>query len=135
MRDWLALCAVHSDAWLMSLLFFWGARFNHMGRGELFALANQHPTVYEVVTGRAKRNTIYKKADIGGLEHETNGMAGEPAIRAAPSGRIIGPEEIGAGLCGRLAELYWPDDGKWYLVEIQAIDLDTKMAKYVHLML
>ncbi|EFN55574.1 hypothetical protein CHLNCDRAFT_17706, partial [Chlorella variabilis] len=55
-KDWLALCAVHSDAWLMSLLFFYAARFDADGRAELFSLVNQHPTVYEVVTGRVARN-------------------------------------------------------------------------------
>lgn len=47
-KDWLALCAVHSDAWLMSLAFFYSARFDADGRAELFSLINQHPTVYEV---------------------------------------------------------------------------------------
>lgn len=47
-KDWLALCAVHSDAWLYSLAFFYAARFDADGRAELFSLINQHPTVYEV---------------------------------------------------------------------------------------
>lgn len=60
-KDWLALCAVHSDAWLMSLIFFYAARFDADGRAELFSLVNQHPTVYEVVTGRVARNKMYKR--------------------------------------------------------------------------
>lgn len=47
-KDWLALCAVHSDAWLMSLAFFYAARFDAEGRAELLSYVNQHPTVYEV---------------------------------------------------------------------------------------
>lgn len=31
-KDWLALCAVHSDAWLMALAFFYAARFADDGR-------------------------------------------------------------------------------------------------------
>jgi hypothetical protein len=31
-KDWLALCAVHSDAWLMALVFFYAARFADDGR-------------------------------------------------------------------------------------------------------
>jgi len=31
-QDWLALVAVHSDAWLLSLAFFKGARFNREQR-------------------------------------------------------------------------------------------------------
>lgn len=60
-KDWLALCAVHSDAWLISLAFFYAARFDADGRAELFSLLNQHPSVYEVVTGRVARNKMYKK--------------------------------------------------------------------------
>lgn len=44
-KDWLALCAVHSDAWLQSLVFFYAARFDAEGRAELFSYINQHPTV------------------------------------------------------------------------------------------
>lgn len=134
MKDWLALCAVHSDSWLMALLFFFGARFNYAGRAELFALANQHPTIYEVVTQRAGRNTVYKRQDgVNGMYTvpEPVRRIEEPAIRSQPSGRILAPHELTTALCGRKAELYWPDDGKWYLVEIQSIDMDTKMAKYV----
>lgn len=133
MTDWLSLCAIHSDSWLMALLFFFGARFNYAGRAELFALANQHPTIYEVVTERVGRNTVYKRQDASGNAYlpESLRRVEEPAIRSQPSGRIIRPHELTTALCGKKAELYWPDDGKWYLVEIQSIDMDTKMAKYV----
>lgn len=131
--DWLSLCAIHSDSWLMALLFFFGARFNYAGRAELFALANQHPTIYEVVTERVGRNTVYKRQDASGNAYipESFRRVEEPAIRSQPSGRIISPNELTTALCGKKAELYWPDDGKWYLVEIQSIDMDTKMAKCV----
>jgi hypothetical protein len=132
MNDWLSLCAIHSDSWLMSLLFFFGARFNCTGRAELFALANQHPTIYEVVTDKVPRNVMYKRQD-GGETYLPADDAGrrvtEPAIRSEPSGKIIGPSEFSTALCGKRAELFWPDDRKWYLVEIQAIDMDSKMAK------
>lgn len=150
--DWLSLCAIHSDSWLMSLLFFFGARFNCTGRAELFALANQHPTIYEVVSEKVPRNVMYKRQDggetymmggnggIGGgtpglppvganMNDAARAMLNEPAIRSEPSGKIIGPSDFSTALCGKRAELFWPDDRKWYLVEIQAIDMETKMAK------
>jgi len=132
MNDWLSLCAIHSDSWLMALLFFFGARFNCTGRAELFALANQHPTIYEVVTDKVPRNVMYKRQD-GGETYlpisDASKRMTEPAIRSQPSGKIIGPNDFSTALCGKRAELFWPDDRKWYLVEIQAIDMDTKMAK------
>ncbi|KAJ3675342.1 hypothetical protein LUZ60_004384 [Juncus effusus] len=52
-NDWLALVAVHSDAWLLSLSFYFGARFgfDKDNRKQLFNMINGLPTIYEVVTG------------------------------------------------------------------------------------
>lgn len=33
--------------------------------------------------------------------------------------RYLMLEDIGDGLVGRHAELFWPDDNLWYLIEIQ----------------
>ena len=33
-RDWLALVAVHSDAWLLSVAFYYGARLDAAGRSK-----------------------------------------------------------------------------------------------------
>jgi hypothetical protein len=54
-KDWLSLVAVHSDTWLLSVAFYFGARFG-FGKNErkrLFQMINDLPTVYEVVTGKA----------------------------------------------------------------------------------
>lgn len=73
-KDWLALCAVHSDAWLMSLAFFYAARFDADGRAELFSYVNQHPTIYE-----ARREGLHSRAAAQG-----HGVAsGSAAVRRA----------------------------------------------------
>ncbi|XP_008805017.1 PHD finger protein ALFIN-LIKE 1-like [Phoenix dactylifera] len=51
-KDWLSLVAVHSDSWLLSVAFFFGARFNGNERKRLFSMINELPTVFEVVTDR-----------------------------------------------------------------------------------
>ncbi|KAI5658219.1 hypothetical protein M9H77_27012 [Catharanthus roseus] len=54
--DWLSLVAVHSDSWLLSVAFYFGARFG-FGKSErkrLFQMINDLPTVFEVVTGNVK---------------------------------------------------------------------------------
>ncbi|XP_052142848.1 PHD finger protein ALFIN-LIKE 7 [Oryza glaberrima] len=58
-KDWLSLVAVHSDAWLLSVAFYFGARFgfDKEARRRLFTMINGLPTVYEVVTGIAKKQT------------------------------------------------------------------------------
>lgn len=49
-------------------------------------------------------------------------------LPAAPElqrpGRILGYADISTGLRGRLAEVWWPDDNSWYLIEIQ--DVNTR---------
>jgi hypothetical protein len=148
-KDWLALCAVHSDAWLMSVLFFYAARFDDIGRAELFSLVNQHPTVYEVATGRVSRNKMFKQRHLGrspagggpGMYGNGGGATpGQPqqqfffqgpvsSTTPAASGRLLVESDVTPALRGRQAELYWPDDGKWYLVAIQSLDLRTSKAK------
>ncbi|XP_051131143.1 PHD finger protein ALFIN-LIKE 4-like [Andrographis paniculata] len=56
-KDWLALVAVHSDAWLLSVVFYFGARFgfDKADRKRLFNMINEEPTIFEVVTGAAKK--------------------------------------------------------------------------------
>lgn len=51
-KDWLSLVAVHSDCWLLSVAFYFGARLNRNERKRLFSLINDLPTLFEVVTGR-----------------------------------------------------------------------------------
>lgn len=144
-KDWLALCAVHSDAWLMSVLFFYAARFDDAGRAELFSLVNQHPTVYEVATGRVSRSKMNKRRHMGARSPAYNAtsqpMQTQPTAQQfifqgpvasdtpAPTGRLLVDSDVTPALRGRQAELYWPDDGKWYLVAIQSLDLRTSRAK------
>lgn len=146
-KDWFALCAVHSDAWLMSILFFYAARYNAHGRAELFDLVNQHPTVYEVVTGHAAEYPANKRRNSGNQTAEATGNTvpyidnvlaelikpgSEPYVPAdGPSkeGRHFTAEDVTPALVGRKAELLWPDDGKWYLIVILELDVKNRMAK------
>ncbi|KAL5656427.1 hypothetical protein ACJX0J_035746, partial [Zea mays] len=61
-KDWLALVAVHSDSWLLSVAFYFGARFgfDRETRRRLFSLINNMPTIFEVVTGAAKKQAKEK---------------------------------------------------------------------------
>ncbi|XP_010454354.1 PREDICTED: PHD finger protein ALFIN-LIKE 5-like [Camelina sativa] len=61
-KDWLSLVAVHSDAWLLSVSFYFGSRFgfDKADRKRLFNMMNEVPTVFEVVTGYAKKQTMEK---------------------------------------------------------------------------
>ncbi|CAN6901821.1 unnamed protein product [Brassica oleracea] len=57
-KDWISLVAVHSDSWLISVAFYFGARFG-FGKNErkrLFQMINDLPTIFEVITGNAKQS-------------------------------------------------------------------------------
>ncbi|KAL0906885.1 hypothetical protein M5K25_025415 [Dendrobium thyrsiflorum] len=51
-EDWLSLVAVHSDAWLISVAFYFGARFgfDKAERKRLFDMINDLPTIFEVLS-------------------------------------------------------------------------------------
>eukprot|EP01018_Ginkgo_biloba_P005356 Gb_11603 [translate_table: standard] len=61
-KDWLSLVAVHSDAWLLAVSFYFGARFgfDKNDRKRLFNMINDLPTIFEVVTGTAKKQAKEK---------------------------------------------------------------------------
>ncbi|KAI3959489.1 hypothetical protein MKW98_019079 [Papaver atlanticum] len=63
-KDWLSLVAVHSDAWLLAVAFYFGARFGFEknDRKRLFSMINDLPTIFEVVSGAAKKPVKEKTA-------------------------------------------------------------------------
>ncbi|KAK7281255.1 hypothetical protein RIF29_09067 [Crotalaria pallida] len=63
-KDWLSLVAVHSDAWLLSVAFYFGARFGYdrAVRKRLFTMINDLPTIFEVVAGTAKKPSKEKSS-------------------------------------------------------------------------
>lgn len=141
-RDWVALVAVHSDAWLVSVAFFYGVRLDTHNRLRLFRLINQSPTLFEVVTTNRKGFTPVAKPSFSGLGPPTKRKKSEavrtghvatgPTDTLVPSGRLLTDEDITPALKGRQAELFWPDDQKWYFVTIQAVNHRTKQAKIVY---
>jgi hypothetical protein len=44
-------------------------------------------------------------------------------------GRLLTHDDIRQDLERRMAELYWPDDNLWYLIEIMGVDLLTHKAQ------
>lgn len=59
--DWVSLVAVHSDAWLRSVAWYFGARLDKQGRAALFSRMNSRPSLYEVATGRSRGGTQAKQ--------------------------------------------------------------------------
>jgi hypothetical protein len=65
-KDWLYLVAIHSDAWLLVVAFYFGARFGFEknDRRHLFNMINELPTILEVVTETTKKKTKEKSSVI-----------------------------------------------------------------------
>ncbi|XP_024525358.1 PHD finger protein ALFIN-LIKE 4 isoform X1 [Selaginella moellendorffii] len=74
-KAWLSLVAVHSDAWLIAVAFFYGAHFDRADRKRLFSLMNSLPTIYDTVTGKKQ------------AQEKTNGNSSSKRASSAKSVR------------------------------------------------
>ncbi|XP_031094956.1 PHD finger protein ALFIN-LIKE 4-like [Ipomoea triloba] len=119
-KDWLALVAVHSDAWLLSVAFYFGARFgfDKSERKRLFCLINELPTLFEVVTGAAKKQVKDKSSvtNNSSSKLKSNSKVGKYS-KVQPKDEEDGFEEEeeeedehGDTLCGACGENYGTDE-------------------------
>ncbi|KAJ7955946.1 PHD finger alfin-like protein [Quillaja saponaria] len=123
-KDWLSLVAVHSDAWLLAVAFYFGARFgfDKADRKRLFTMINDLPTIFEFVTGTAKK-LAKEKSSIS--NHSSNKSKSGSKGRGSESGKYSKPmqakdedegldeeedEEHGDTLCGACGENYASDE-------------------------
>ncbi|KAI3881925.1 hypothetical protein MKW92_024411 [Papaver armeniacum] len=143
-KDWIALVAVHSDAWLLAVAFYFGARFgfDKNERKRLFSMMNDLPTIFEVVTGAVKKQ-VKEKSSIS--NHSSNKskpvpkmqrMADPPAkySKPAPPKEDIEEEdddeedEHGDTLCGACGENYASDEF-WICCDICEVWFHGKCVK------
>lgn len=120
-KDWLALVAVHSDAWLLSVAFYFGARFafDKADRKRLFNMINDLPTIFEVVTGAAKKQVKDKSSITNNSSNKSksNSKMGKSS-KTQPKEEEEGAddeadeddEEQGETLCGACGENYSSDE-------------------------
>ncbi|CAI9101463.1 OLC1v1038796C1 [Oldenlandia corymbosa var. corymbosa] len=122
-KDWLSLVAVHSDSWLLSVAFYFGARFG-FGKSErkrLFQMINDLPTVFEVVTGKAKEaghlhnNSSKNKTSVKMPSRQPESQP--RAVKMSPPkdeeesvDTDEDDEEQGATLCGACGDNYATDE-------------------------
>ncbi|OAY27081.1 PHD finger protein ALFIN-LIKE 4 isoform X1 [Manihot esculenta] len=122
-KDWLSLVAVHSDAWLLAVAFYFGARFgfDKADRKRLFTMINDLPTIFEVVTGTAKKQ-VKEKSSVS--NHSSNKSKSSSKGRGSESGKYSkgqprdddegleedDEEEHGDTLCGACRENYAADE-------------------------
>nr|KAJ0208366.1 hypothetical protein LSAT_V11C500257330 [Lactuca sativa] len=125
-KDWLALVAVHGDAWLLSVAFYFGARFgfDKADRKRLFNMINDLPTIFEVVSGAAKKQVKEKStvSNHSSSKSKSNSKAkgSEPPAKFP---KVSTPkddddeglddedeEEHGDTLCGSCGENYASDE-------------------------
>ncbi|KAL7119749.1 hypothetical protein ACP275_02G081400 [Erythranthe tilingii] len=126
-KDWLSLVAVHSDSWLLSVAFYFGARFG-FGKSErkrLFQMINDVPTVFEVVTGAVKQakeqsatphnNSSKNKSNARMTCRQPDSMPKGVKVSAPKDEDESGEEEEeedeqGAALCGACGDNYATDE-------------------------
>uniref|UniRef100_J3M483 PHD finger protein ALFIN-LIKE n=1 Tax=Oryza brachyantha TaxID=4533 RepID=J3M483_ORYBR len=116
-RDWLALVAVHSDSWLVSVAFYYAARLNRNDRKRLFGMMNDLATVYEVVSGSRQS----KERDRSGMDNSSsrNKMSSkhtsevarvENNVREADEGYDEDDGDHAETLCGTCGGIYSADE-------------------------
>ncbi|XP_031490165.1 PHD finger protein ALFIN-LIKE 4-like isoform X2 [Nymphaea colorata] len=122
-KDWLSLVAVHSDAWLLAVAFYFGARFgfDKNDRRRLFNMMNDLPTIFEVVTGVAKKqarekSTVTTNSSSKSKTSQPRQPEPQTKLTKAPPARDdeeSGDEEDdehGDALCGACGENYASDE-------------------------
>ncbi|XP_055810652.1 PHD finger protein ALFIN-LIKE 4-like [Solanum dulcamara] len=116
-KDWLALVAVHSDAWLLSVAFYFGARFgfDKADRKRLFNMINELPTIYEIVTGAAKkqvkdRSSVSNHSSNKSKSNSKVGKYAKVEVKDEEDGLDEEEEEHGDTLCGACGENYASDE-------------------------
>ncbi|XP_012454939.1 PHD finger protein ALFIN-LIKE 3 [Gossypium raimondii] len=123
-KDWLSLVAVHSDAWLLSVAFYFGARFgfDKADRKRLFNMINDLPTIFEVVTGGVAKKQTKEKSLVS--NHSSNKSKSNSKVREsqAKHSKASQPkdeeqgldeedeDELGETLCGACGENYASDE-------------------------
>ncbi|PUZ69073.1 hypothetical protein GQ55_2G079200 [Panicum hallii var. hallii] len=108
-RDWLSLVAVHSDAWLVSVAYFYAARLNGNDRKRLFNMINDHPSVYETMVDRKQRENKSGVDNSGKSRHSTK-RSNDGKIKSSRSAAVEDgyedDEEHSETLCGTCSGLY-----------------------------
>ncbi|XP_076920375.1 PHD finger protein ALFIN-LIKE 5-like [Bidens hawaiensis] len=110
-NDWLSLVAVHSDAWLLSVAFYFGARFgfDKTDSKRLFNMINELPTIFEIVSGNDKKQ-MREKSSV--THHSNNKSKSNTKGRGSELHGEIDDEEEEHGdtLCGACGENYASDE-------------------------
>ncbi|KAK9726921.1 hypothetical protein RND81_05G245900 [Saponaria officinalis] len=122
-KDWLALVAVHSDAWLLSVAFYFGARFgfDKADRRRLFNMVNDLPTIFEVVSGNVKKQVKERSNVSNNSSAKSHSKSKSHPERQAKQAKTVpqpkeeeegleeeeeDEEDAGETLCGACGESY-----------------------------
>ncbi|KAH0982373.1 hypothetical protein GBA52_009550 [Prunus armeniaca] len=99
-KDWLSLVAVHSDAWLVSVAFYFGARFgfDKADRKRLFNMINELPTIFEVVTGTAKKQVKEKSSSNHGSNKSKSNSKARGSESQGRHSEVVQPKDEDEGL-------------------------------------
>ncbi|WZY75238.1 hypothetical protein YC2023_021622 [Brassica napus] len=123
-KEWISLVAVHSDAWLLSVSLYFGSRFgfDKADRKRLFNMINEVPTVFEVVTGSAKKQTEEQPSSVNknGNRSKSNSKVRDLDVKSSRTIEVNDEEEgveeeeedeeeHGETLCGACGDNYASD--------------------------
>ncbi|XP_010527862.1 PREDICTED: PHD finger protein ALFIN-LIKE 7-like [Tarenaya hassleriana] len=116
-QEWVSLVAVHSDSWLLSVAFYFGARFG-FGKDErkrLFQMINDLPTIFDIVSGKVKQskdrpaNHNGNKSKSGSKSRQSESQKRASKMASYPNEEDGREEEEGA-ICGACGHNYATDE-------------------------
>lgn len=86
-KDWLSLVAVHSDAWLIAVAFYFGGRFgfDKEARRRLYMMINNLPTVFEALTGFWKKQPKPSNCNGNGKTKSGSKAPKKPSSNSKPT--------------------------------------------------
>ncbi|OAY65271.1 PHD finger protein ALFIN-LIKE 6-like isoform X1 [Ananas comosus] len=93
-KDWLSLVAVHSDAWLLAVAFYFAARFgfDKEARRRLFNMINNLPTIFEVVAGTPKKQTKEKTPNSSSKNNKSSSKTSRPTNSHNKTSKMAPPK-------------------------------------------
>lgn len=135
--EWATVLAAHCDAWLMSLAaFFMGAAgLGAAGRQTLFDRINALDPLFDAVQAWAHDHGHDGGDGGGGYGGDGGAVPPPPTVARGggssprPAGRPLTEADITPALKGAACALFWPDDARWYLVDVSDVSPRARTAQ------
>ena len=96
------------------------------------AVLSEGQDAYGMAVSSHTQGTLGSAAPAHFQNHAATANLHDSAPQPQLPGRLLTAADIRPDLKGRQAEMFWPDDNMWYLIEIHVVDVASKTATIVY---